>query len=185
MIFRLIFKKELEELKAQKAELYDTIKKLNIEKKELADKVQFEQNRFERIKFLLNNRVNKNSKCLIEKTKKGLNVLTAINENEYEIEIFNLDNTEHNLNRALVLWAESREKEYFIQNIQGGNGKGHGEIAMNHLIEIAKRESKEQISGIISSVDFDHKCRLIAFYEKMGFKVNISSDQGGTLIKKL
>ena len=141
--------------------------------------------RFERIKFLLNNRVHNNAKCLIERTKKGFNILTAINDKEYEIEIFDLDNIEYNLNRTLVLWANNRDKEFFIKDIQGGNGNGHGEVAMKHLIEFAKKKSKEKITGEISSVDFEHKDRLTAFYEKMGFKVKYKSDGNGNVEQKL
>lgn len=185
MFFRLIYKKKLEKLKSQKEELYHEIRKLKSEKIELKEIILFEQKRFKRIVFLLNNRVHKNTKCLIQTTNKGINVLTAINKNECEIEVFDIDNIEYNSNRKLVLWAQNRGDEYFIKDIQGGDGKGHGEIAMNHLIELAKKESMEKIIGEISSVDFGHIDRLRAFYKKMGFEVDIRPSRNGTIIRKL
>jgi hypothetical protein len=185
MLYELLFKKKIKKQELKKQELYAEIRKIKSEKIILKENLNFEKKRFERIKFLLNNRVHKNAKCLIEKTKKDFNVLTAINDKDYEIELFDLDNIEYNLNRTMVLWANNREKEFFIKDIQGGNGNGHGEVAMKHLIDFAKEQSKERIIGEISSVDFDHKDRLTAFYEKMGFKVNYKSDGNGNVEKKL
>ena len=185
MIFKLLFSREIEKYEIEKNDLKTKIRNIKSEKDALTKNLDLEKKRLERIEFLLNHRVHTGAKCLIEKTKKGFYILTAIKDKEYEIEIFNIDKVEYNSNRALVLWAKTYEKHIFIQDIQGGNGNGHGEIAMNHLIEFAKRESKEKIIGKLSSVDFSHKERLIAFYEKMGFKVNYGKDGNGNIEKIL
>lgn len=81
------------------------------------------------------------------------------------------------------MWAKILENNIFIQDIQGGNGKGHGEIAMKHLIAFAKKESKQKINGDLKPTDYPHKDRLIAFYTKMGFKVNYYSEKTGNIEK--
>lgn len=185
MFLNFLFRKKIEEFKSNEIKLLQQIGKLNSEKNELENEIKNRDKRFERIKFLLNERVNRKSRCFIEQTKKGRNILTSINEQDYEIEVFDIDDVEINSNRELVLWATSREKEYFIKDIQGGNSLGHGEIAMNHLIDYSKKQNKEYITGQISSTDYDHKDRLISFYKKMGFEVNFLTEDSGILLKKL
>ncbi|AZJ36444.1 hypothetical protein D6T69_13300 [Tenacibaculum singaporense] len=185
MIFRLLFNKKVKEFEALKNKYLKKTYSLEKKKKALESDLKFERNRFKRISFLLNDRVHPNSKSFIEKTKKGVNILTAIKAGECEIEIFNIDNIEYNLNRELVLWAIKREGEYFIKDIQGGNSNGHGEVAMNHLFKIAKNNNINKITGELSSNDYDHKDRLIAFYSKMGFEVNYFSDNNGSIQKIL
>ncbi len=185
MIFQLIFKKRLEKQKLKEQKLYTEIRNLELEKSELEKKVQFEKERFERIKFLFKDKLTKNSRCLIEKTKKGSNVLSVICDDEFKVEVFDLDNSEHYKKRELVLWAQDKNKEFFIIDIQGGCSKGHGEIAVNHLIKFAKTKGKVQISGKLSIVDIKHKKRLIAFYTKMGFEIDYKLNGYGNVIKKL
>ena len=165
--------------------MYKKIRQLNSEKEDLLNKINFEKQRFDRIKFLLNTRVHTKSKCFIEETKKEYNILTAINETrtEFEIEIFDLDNIEYNSNRTLVLWAKKREYEIYIQDVQGGNGYGHGEIAMNHLFKHAKNNSIPRIVGNLSSDDYDHKERLLAYYTKLGFEIE-DGNKGNEKIQK-
>lgn len=187
MIFKLLFKKRIKENESKLQDLYTKLRNIKLENKKLRESLDFEKKRFERIKWLLNNRVENNAKCLIEQTKKGLNILTAENiDNEnYQIEIFDIDNVDTISRRSLILYASNKEGEIFIDDIQGGSSNGHGEVAMKHLIEFAKKENKGKITGNLSYVDLDHKDRLIVFYEKMGFNVNYESDGNGTLEKKL
>lgn len=185
MIFRLLFSKQIRKYEIKINNLMTEIKKVNSEKSILLENLNFEKKHSKRIEYLLNHRDLKDARCLIEKTNKGFNVLTAIKDKEYEKKIFDIDNVEYNANNTLVLWAKTFDKHIFIQDIQSGNGNGHGEIAMNHLFVFAKKESKQKIIGNLSIVDFHNKDRLIAFYEKMGFKVNYFANGNGNIEKKI
>lgn len=172
-MFDIFFRKREKKHKLEKRELYTKIRELKNEKITLKKQIAFHIERYKRIQFLLNSRVAKKSKCFIEQTKKGINVLTAINYSEFEIEIFDLDNIHYNANRSLVLWATRRSDEIiFIKDIQGGNNKGHGELAVNHLIEYSKTLKVKRIEGMISQTDFLHLDRLKSFYKKMKFKAD-------------
>lgn len=188
-IARLILRKEFEKsLKYQNIFISNSNKyyrELEISKrrnKQLNNKIL-------RIEYLLNHRCKKNSTITYEKTKKGIDVIVAMVEkeskNEIEIEFFDLESDFYASNRSLVLWCKRREKEYFINDIQGGNGNGHGEIAMNKLFDLAKRENITRISGELVPKDFDHRDRQIAFYQKMGFKITLSDDKQKGYIEKI
>lgn len=146
-------------------------------------------NKILRIEYLLNHRCKKNSTITYEKTKKGIEVIVAMIEkeskNEIEIEFFDLESDFYVSNRALVLWCKRRGNEYFISDIQGGNGNGHGEIAMNKLFDLAQKERVIRISGELVPKDFDHRDRQVAFYQKMGFKVTLSDDKQKGYIEKI
>lgn len=184
-LFKLFFKKRLEEYKFNTKQLNRRIEKLNSENNILKEQLLFEKRRFKRIKFLLNNRITDNNIYLIEKTKKDLNVLTKINKCKYKIEIFDLDNMNYNADRTLVLFARIIDEDFFIDDIQGGKGNGHGELAMTHLIDFAQKLGLKTIRGKLSYVDYSHGDRLKAFYKKMEFSINYKPDGNGSIIRSL
>lgn len=51
------------------------------------------------------------------------------------------------------------------------NNVGNGSIAMNALLEYARRNKIKRIEGFLSNVDDDHKERRNHYYEKFGFKI--------------
>lgn len=65
--------------------------------------------------------------------------------------------------------------------------KGIGQALMELLFEIAKENEITKIIGELGSADLsDHKERLVHFYEKMGFTVNINPDgKNGKILKVL
>ena len=49
--------------------------------------------------------------------------------------------------------------------------KGYGTLMMQKLIEFANQRDFMYIDGWLSCVDYDHKERLLHFYQKLGFKI--------------
>ncbi|MGG6229174.1 hypothetical protein [Tenacibaculum sp. SDUM215027] len=157
MIFKLIFRKKIKELK----------------KKEQG--IELERSRFKKIKYLLDERVNEGTKCVIDTTNKGVAVLVTINSKEKEIEIFDIDT----MNRPSVkesglwvkMWDKMRSKEVFLQD-RNGKDKGFEEVAMVHLFSLIDENTKEKVSWKVKDIkDYKNKNELITLYEKMGFKI--------------
>jgi diamine N-acetyltransferase len=63
-----------------------------------------------------------------------------------------------------------------IGDIKGPENKGYGSILMNYLKELAKNQNIHTITGDIAKRDWDHKDRLVHFYKKHNFKVNIDKE---------
>lgn len=57
------------------------------------------------------------------------------------------------------------------------NCKGIGTTLVEHLIQYAKDNHYNKITGWISSVDLDHIDRLKHFYGKFGFEISKSDDK--------
>lgn len=161
----------------------DNIKELK-KKILVLEKEQLSQhNQIERIKYLINDRTTLSNNISIQETSKGLPILVAVNLINFEIEIFDLITENSRQNRTIVLWAQKNQNRLHIQDIQGGRNLGHGSVAMKVLIEYAEDNGIEKITGNLSQVDYDHKDRLIAFYEKFGFVVEYQDDKKGKIIK--
>ncbi|GFD76206.1 hypothetical protein KUL113_56260 [Tenacibaculum sp. KUL113] len=157
MIFKLIFRKKLKELK----------------KKEQG--IELERNRLKKVKYLLDERVGEEVKCVIETTNKGVEVLVAINSKENEIEVFDIDtmNTPPVKESGLwvKMWDKMRSKEVFLQDRNGKN-KGFEEVAMMHLFNLIDKATKEKVSWKVKHIkDYNDKDKLITLYENMGFKI--------------
>lgn len=58
---------------------------------------------------------------------------------------------------------------------------GYGSILLNTLIKIAKTRNINSITGWISKVDNDHLERLVHFYKKHNFTVNLFKDNTDNL----
>lgn len=50
---------------------------------------------------------------------------------------------------------------------------GYGSMLMRNLIQIARKNDTKEISGWISRVDYNHIDRLVHFYKKHDFEVDI------------
>ena len=50
---------------------------------------------------------------------------------------------------------------------------GYGSILLSNLVQIANARNVKDITGWISNVDRDHLDRLVHFYKKHGFEVNL------------
>ena len=157
MIFKLIFRKKIKELK----------------KKEQG--IELERNRLKKVKYLLEERIGDGTKCVIETTNKGISVLVTINSKENEIEVFDIDTMNTPLVKESGLWVKMwdkiRSKEVFLQD-RNGKDKGFEEIAMMYLFSLIDENTKEKVSWKVKDIkDYNDKDELITLYENMGFKI--------------
>ena len=166
----MFFKKELQILQNKTLELNKLCSQLKERNNSIIEQIIALENKQSRIEYLLSTKPICESKWCSQKTNKGVEVLSFIRHSgsSIEIEVFDLIE-DYMVGRKLVLWAVERDDGIFIQDIQGGKSKGHGEVAMKHLLKMA--ESTNRIYGEISPVDYGHINRLSAFYKKMGFTV--------------
>ncbi|PGT82340.1 hypothetical protein [Bacillus sp. AFS040349] len=63
-----------------------------------------------------------------------------------------------------------------IGDIKGPANKGYGSICMDYLKELAIEQNIPKITGDIAKRDWDHVDRLVHFYEKHDFHVEINYD---------
>ncbi|WP_100408113.1 hypothetical protein [Bacillus solitudinis] len=71
----------------------------------------------------------------------------------------------------------------FIGDIKGEENKGYGSICINYLKEHAKSQNIQYISGDIAKRDWNHLDRLIHFYQKHRFHIEIDrKTQSGTIL---
>ncbi|TPG66443.1 hypothetical protein [Hymenobacter nivis] len=175
-VFSFLFQKERRKNESEKATLRQQLYQAREENISLGQKIAALEAKQKRIEYLLSHRVKPNACCVVERTAKGVEVLSVVGafdgSGQVEIEIFDLVAPTCSANRQLVLWAKKEPNaSLYIQDIQGGASKGHGELAVNYLLILAKKEAVETIHGAISSVDLGHFDRLQAFYKKMGFEI--------------
>ena len=78
---------------------------------------------------------------------------------------------------------ENRIKIVDIQNSKENRNQGYGTIVMNVLFEIGNILDVKKYNGWLSSEDLndyndpEHRDRLIHFYSKFGFNVNIENNR--------
>jgi GNAT superfamily N-acetyltransferase len=72
-----------------------------------------------------------------------------------------------------------------IGDIKGEENKGYGSICMDYLKEHAIDQNVQYIKGDLAKRDFDHLDRLIHFYEKHNFDIEVDyEDQSGEILWK-
>ncbi|QFT88459.1 hypothetical protein FIU87_07375 [Bacillus sp. THAF10] len=64
----------------------------------------------------------------------------------------------------------------FIGDIKGPENKGYGSICMDYLKEVAKDQNVHTITGDIAKRDWDHLERLVHFYKKHDFDVELDKE---------
>lgn len=69
-----------------------------------------------------------------------------------------------------------KDNSIHIGDIKGEENKGFGSICMNYLKEVAEEQNVQYITGDIAKRDWDHLDRLIHFYKKHNFDVDIDYD---------
>lgn len=182
ILFNFLFKKERQKNEKEKEALRQQLYQAREGNKSLEREMTLLEAKQKRIEYLLNQRIKQKARCMLERTAKGVEVMSAIGAFDYsgqvEIEIFDLVTPVYSANRQLVLWArEEMDDSLYIQDIQGGASKGHGALAMNYLLEIAAKKSIKRIHGELSPVDSGHLGRLLAFYKKMKFEI-VANENG-------
>jgi N-acetylglutamate synthase-like GNAT family acetyltransferase len=90
------------------------------------------------------------------------------------------DKTRNVLNLLATLDNEKKTIEIDdIQIAEEDTHKGYGTLALSYFIEKSKKDGIKKIYGTISSKDYiDHGERLVAFYEKFEFNINICGTSG-------
>ncbi|MBZ9633050.1 GNAT family N-acetyltransferase [Clostridium sp. FP1] len=77
--------------------------------------------------------------------------------------------------RQGIFHYELREEElYIFDMLPDKKSQGVGSKVLELMEETALRYNIKELSGMLSTVDFDHKERLLYFYKKNGFIVNDS-----------
>lgn len=187
LIFRLLFKRKINEIKTGKDELYSVIRRLKKENESLISNLKNEELKNERIQFLINNNMLGVNELQIEKTDKGVLTLVKIKHNPIEILIYNVDVDNVYEKHTLLVYTSSFGESLRIKDIQGGNSFGHGSLAMKHLFKLAKEKGFKSITGDLSYTDFEHKDRLFHFYEKHGFEIKLFDNRNyfGSIKKEL
>jgi len=75
------------------------------------------------------------------------------------------------------------EDNIHIGDIKGPANKGYGSICINYLKDLARDQNIPYITGDIAERDWDHVDRLIYFYEKHDFRVELDNcDRSGEII---
>jgi GNAT superfamily N-acetyltransferase len=86
---------------------------------------------------------------------------------------------------SMKLVIDIEKSEMLLGDFQSKiENKGYGSILLRNLIRLAKELGIGLVNGNLSSVDSDHFDKLRYLYEKFGFEVNISGDQG-TIKKRI
>lgn len=67
------------------------------------------------------------------------------------------------------------DETIFIGDIKGPENKGYGSICMNYLKEFAMDQNIQYITGDIAKRDWGHVDRLIHFYQKHDFQIEIDN----------
>jgi len=72
----------------------------------------------------------------------------------------------------MICEINKESKSIKICNIHSEKkNKGYGSLMMRKLIEFAEQKDLMYIDGWLSRVDYDHKERLLHFYQKFGFEI--------------
>ncbi|MEN0643662.1 hypothetical protein [Alkalicoccobacillus gibsonii] len=89
-------------------------------------------------------------------------------------------------------WEFAIQAEYYnsfylhIDDIKGEENRGFGSICMNYLKEHASRQNVQKITGDLVKRDWGHRDRLIHFYEKHDFEVEIDEEKlNGSIVTNL
>ena len=174
MIFKILFRKKIEEWRMQLKRADSRIAELHGQNLDLKSELITKNLRLKRLTYLLNDRIRNRKNLRIEKTAKGTDILTTLNWENNEIEIFDIKCEHFADYRSLVLWYQKPDPHTIhIVGIEGGKGSGHGSVAMTHLLDFAKENGIKRITGNLTTSDIDdHKERLFRFYEKHGFSID-------------
>lgn len=121
------------------------------------------------------------------KTKNGQS-LYFVQLNIESLEIIKVIGTKGYLGKLTYVFNDSEgQRSINIGDIQHKPvNQGIGSELIKYLEETAKAENITYLTGWVSPVDFDHKERLLHFYQKNGFEIKVKEDEmGGYSIRKL
>lgn len=95
------------------------------------------------------------------------------------------DESSHKKSGTIYAYSESgdegkfhyklrKEDLYIIDMLPNKHSRGVGSKVLEFMEETARRYNIKELSGMLSSIDFGHKERLLYFYKKNGFIINDS-----------
>lgn len=79
--------------------------------------------------------------------------------------------------------ASYAENKIHIDDMRGPADQGFGSVCMKHLKEYAAHQNKEEITGKLAERDWDHVDRLIHFYRKHQFTVELDNEKQSGFIQ--
>ncbi len=131
------------EHRREKEGIWEQYREVKSELEQVQSKLEFEQNRFRRLKYLTKDRRDR-----IVRTKHGSHVWLKqeMDHKRYHCVIYDLDDVDVLDSSELDILASENMEGYFINGIEGGNGRGHGEIAMNLFFQHIERRKEQRIA---------------------------------------
>lgn len=139
------------------------------EKEELEFQLFRMQQNMERLK-------DKNEIKGIAQDKEDNWVIVYTNENQHQCNVMIQDcQTPYRGAWDFLIQATFTESGHMkIGDIKGPSNKGYGSIAMDELKQIAVERNVKGIKGDLAERDWDHIDRLIHFYEKHSFDIDVN-----------
>ncbi|MFC0272569.1 hypothetical protein ACFFIX_14120 [Metabacillus herbersteinensis] len=122
----------------------------------------------------------KRSKVLgIDQTKedKWVIVYTSEDENSCKIMLNDCESSYKGQWDFSIHATFTDQNSIHIGDIKGPANKGFGSICIDYLKEVAKGQNIPVITGDIAERDWNHVDRLVHFYEKHDFEVEIDYDE--------
>mgnify|MGYP000943465031 CR=1 FL=1 len=177
-MFNLIRKSEFESHKISFNKMVNLIHEQSEELNALKADLLKMSNQIERNKVLIEYLSN-NKKISLLRTKKDIEVIVDYDIDGGQIKIFDFQTFSNYSRWKLALWWELEESEKIIkiEDIQGGNRNGHGELALALLIEWGIKNKKEKIYGYLSDTDRNREEAIISFYSKLDFNLTYFSEE--------
>ena len=187
-MFKLLKKSTYLSLIAKNNQLKEQLLESKNEKEKLSLKLYSSVKRNERIEYIINDCLvgsNELKQCF---TNKEVPVILSFSHSKtirrINIAIYDIDTSNLFKQHSLILYAQMVDKEMiFIEDILGGESKGHGKLAMQRLFEFAKKNHFKIVRGIISQGDKNHHDRLKFFYESLGFDFVVDDTHNGFIQK--
>ncbi|MED4125078.1 hypothetical protein P4631_01445 [Halalkalibacterium halodurans] len=128
----------------------------------------------------------KKSKVIgIEPTKGAEWVIVYLHDDGYQCKVMltSCDSAFDGTWDFSIMASYKDEDHLHIGDIKGPENQGYGSICMKYLKEIAYEQNIRYVTGDIVKRDWDHLDRLIHFYEKHHFDVNIDTEkQAGDIV---
>ena len=115
------------------------------------------------------------------------NIEVKINDSAPQIKLINL--YLNNKRTCYIQCQINKDNTLLIGDIlhdhKKYHNKGYGTKMMEKLLEYAKTNNIQTIYGNLSLNDIDHKDRLLHFYKKFGFDVEIYDELEGNYFGKI
>lgn len=182
IIFRILFKKQLQEMN-------DEIFRLECSNYQLKDQIQNLKCRNEEYSKLIEYILSFPTYTIYEKyARKDSTIFVVKNEDKKNLDFY-LYSLKYQRRGPRILTEKKTKYKgdntylYIDDLLAVEENIGNGSILLNSLIKYARSQGYDSIVGWLSPVDKDHFNKLVYFYEKNGFKVIFNEDRNEGSIK--